>query len=214
MKSTKSFLTVLLLLIGAVFISPVNAGGDDLGLYLAKVPASYFFADADGYGPRSDAAPVVPVLKQGTTLGYVFLNSDLVGAIGYSGKPIKVLIGLTPEGVIAGAKLVKHSEPIILAGIPEQKIIDFIDAYKNTDILQHARDKAEAALPVDIVSGATVTVMVIDDTIKRSAVRVARALGLGGLSAPATATVKRTIITSDATPLDWLGLVGEGAVRR
>lgn len=214
MKIAKSLLTGLLLLVGAVVTMPVHAGGDDLGLYLSKVPASYFFADADGYGPRSDAAPVVPVLKQGTTLGYVFLNTDLVGAIGYSGKPIKVLIGLTPEGMIAGAKLVKHSEPIVLAGIPEQKIIDFIDGYKNTDILAHARDKSDAALPVDIVSGATVTVMVIDDTINRAAVRVARALGLGGLTAPVAATVKRTIITTDATPLDWLGLVGEGAVRR
>ena len=41
---------------------------------------------------------------------------------------------------------------------------------------------------VDIISGATVTVMVIDDSIVRSGLKVARALGLGGLTAPEEAS--------------------------
>ncbi|MHA1523461.1 MAG: 4Fe-4S binding protein [Alphaproteobacteria bacterium] len=214
MKTVQKFLAGLLILIGVAALTPALAAGDDLSHYLSKVPATVFFADADGYGPPSSAVPAVPVLSQGKILGYVFLNTDLVGAVGYSGKPIKVLIGLTAKGRIAGAKLVKHSEPIVLAGIPEQRITDFIDGYKDADILAHARDHTDIGLPVDIVSGATVTVMVIDDTIHRSAVRVARALGLGGLSAPVVATAKRTVITSGKAQLDWLALLGEGAVRR
>jgi hypothetical protein len=38
-------------------------------------------------------------------MGFVFLNSDVVNATGYSGKPIHVLLAMDLEGVIRGARL-------------------------------------------------------------------------------------------------------------
>lgn len=193
----------------------VAQAADDLSIFLADVPADAIFPDADSYGSRHEDAPIMTVMKGDETLGYVFLNTDFVGAIGYSGKPMYILIGLKADGRIAGAKLVKHSEPIVLAGIPEEKIEAFIAGYIGTDILTMAQEKAGEPPPVDIVSGATVTVMVMDDSIKRASVRAARILGLGGLSAQAIAAgPKRSVDTSKDEILDWTDLIGNGAVRR
>ena len=51
----------------------------------------------------------------------MFLNSDVVNAVGYSGKPIRIAIGIDTRGVITGAKLVEHHEPIVLIGIPPRR---------------------------------------------------------------------------------------------
>ena len=101
---------------------PVLSGSDDLAKFLSKVPATDIFDNADGYGEVMADKPIVPVIKQKKTIGYVFLNTDFSGSIGYSGKPIIILIGLDNRGHIAGAKLVKHTEPIVLAGIPKRKL--------------------------------------------------------------------------------------------
>jgi len=58
--------------------------------------------------------------------------------------------------------------------------------------------------------------MVIDDSILRSGLRVARALGLGGLSPEIAAPVGPTyaINTEASTVADWLTLLGDGTLRR
>lgn len=210
---TLFILAILISLSGYSFVARAAEGG--LGKYLAAIPAKELFVGADRYGPVMEQAPISPIQKNGQTVGYAFLNTDFVGSIGYSGKPIIVLIGMDKAGRISGARLVKHSEPIILAGIPEQKITDFIEGYKNVDILNLAREKGGEPPPVDIVSGATVTIMVIDDAIKRASVRAARILGLGGLSEQQKmAKATRTLIPGEMRELDWTGLLADGSVKR
>ncbi|MEH6403885.1 MAG: 4Fe-4S binding protein [Sneathiella sp.] len=198
-------------LAGAVHGAPA----DKLAARLENIPVSQLFQNADRYGDPVENAPIVPAYEGDKLLGYVFLNTDFVGAIGYSGKPIVVLIAMKADGLISSALLMEHAEPIILSGIPEQKIIDFIEGYKNVDILKLAKEKGGEPPPVDIVSGATVTVMVIDDSLKRAAVRAARLLGLGGLTSKVSvAKAKRSLIVSGETPVDWTTLIGDGSVRR
>lgn len=50
--------------------------------------------------------------------GYVFLSTDIADIQGYSGKPIVTLIGMDTKGTITGVRVLKHSEPILLVGIP------------------------------------------------------------------------------------------------
>ncbi|VAV89379.1 Nitrous oxide reductase maturation protein NosR [hydrothermal vent metagenome] len=205
-----SFLLFLVLQSGQLY-----AETGDLEKYLTHVSAQELFPTADAYGAFIEDAQIAPVLKEGKVIGYAFLNTDFVGAIGYSGKPIKVLIALNMKGLIAGARLVKHSEPIVLAGIPEQKIRNFIDGYRGINILKLAKEKGGEPPPVDIVSGATVTIMVIDDTIKRASVRAARVLGLGGLSAEVKISKAiKTVIPGEMKILDWTSLIGDGSIRR
>ena len=63
--------------------------------------------------------PILPVYADGDLLGFVYLNSDFTGAVGYSGKPIHMLVGIDTAGVPWRFKLVDHKEPIVLVGIPK-----------------------------------------------------------------------------------------------
>lgn len=199
-----------------VLALPAGAVNADLSEALKKIPASAILTGGERYGPIRADQKIAPILQSEKTVGYAFLNTDFSGAIGYSGKPIVVLVGLDLEGKISGARLVEHAEPIVLAGIPEQKIVEFINAYKSLDIPKIAASSSSSSLPVDVVSGATVTVMVIDDSIKRAAIRAAHALSLGGLTStkPGASAAHKSVDTSFDKVVDWQTLIGEGSVRR
>src|SRR5690606_4223111 len=91
------------------------------------------------------------------------------------------VVGVSNDAVITGARLVEHSEPIVLIGIPEDRMRRSIAGYAGTD-LRAEIENGRSTSDIDIISGATVTVMVIDDSIIRGGIRVARLLGLGGLT--------------------------------
>ncbi len=153
---------------------------------------------------------LAPVYKSEQQTGWIFITSDFVPTTGYSGKPIHIAKGISNEGVITGAALVKHSEPIVLVGIPEQDIKDVIAHYTGLDLrsLDQTRDASE----LEIVSGATVTIMVIDDSIIRAGLRAARAAGIAGF---AVAERPTRAINRDAGEItDWEPLAGIGAIRR
>jgi NosR/NirI family nitrous oxide reductase transcriptional regulator len=99
--------------------------------------------------------------------------------------------GLDINGRITGAKLVEHHEPLLLVGIPPERITRYINGY----VGRNAREISAvgARPPVDIVSGATVTVMVIGDSIMRSAARVARKLEPGSAAGQEPAKPIRSI---------------------
>jgi NosR/NirI family nitrous oxide reductase transcriptional regulator len=208
-----------LALVLAALLHPMPTLGADLPRFLKHVQPTEIFQEADHFGPIQGSPPVAPAYAGDRLLGYAFLNSDLVTSVGYSGKPIHIVVGLALDGTVAGAKLVEHKEPIVLIGIPEHKITAFIKGYVGKNVLQ-APSVTAAGTPVDIVSGATVTVMVIGDSILRSAIRVARVRGLGGAQpevAGALPAPTRTIALPDAAPVevrDWESLVGDGSVRR
>ena len=190
------------------------AAAAELGRFLPALQAGQLVEGATGFGRVRDDVPVAPILKDGEAVGYAFLTSDFVSTTGYSGKPIHVVAALSPDAVVTGAVLVEHSEPIVLIGIPEAKMRRSIESYVGVDL------KAEAAAggsahELDIISGATVTVMVIDDSIIRAGLRVARQLGLGGLAAAAEAPRQRVALVEDTGgTLDWMTLSGDGSVRR
>ncbi len=182
--------------------------------YLAEVPAETLVPEADGYGPLDATHPVAPVLKDGETVGWAFITSDFVSTTGYSGKPIHTLVAVDKDARITGLKLVKHSEPIVLIGIPQAKIDALVQAYVGLDLVAEAQSGGTGH-DVDIISGATVTVMVIDDSIVRAGLKVARALGLGGLQPDTAATGPSFELNPEAKAAsDWTTLEGDGTLRR
>jgi NosR/NirI family transcriptional regulator, nitrous oxide reductase regulator len=62
-------------------------------------------------------------------VGYVFLSTDIVDIPAYSGKPVVTLIGMDTEGIIVGTRILRHSEPILLLGIPEEVLTKFVNQY-------------------------------------------------------------------------------------
>jgi NosR/NirI family nitrous oxide reductase transcriptional regulator len=195
--------------------APAGAGKTpELGRFLSEVTPAELSPGADAFGTIREDLPVAPILKRGAVVGWAFLTSDFVGTTGYSGKPIHVVAGVSPEALLTGVRLVAHSEPIVLIGIPDAKIQRLTESYTGLDL------KAEAAAggsahDLDIISGATVTIMVIDDSIVRSGLKVARALNLGGLVPKAAATgPAHEIDMSLSGPESWKALSGDGSVRR
>ncbi|HEX9856736.1 MAG TPA: 4Fe-4S binding protein [Paracoccaceae bacterium] len=185
-----------------------------LAQFLPEVPASELVAGAESYGPMRDDLAVAPVLKGGETMGWAFVTSDFVGTTGYSGKPIHTMVAVDADAKVIGVRLVKHSEPIVLIGIPDAKMKALAADYVGLDLVAEAQ-AGGADRELNIISGATVTVMVIDDSIVRSGLKVARALGLGGL-APQAATAGPTVeIDPEAQAAgDWFALEGDGTLRR
>ncbi|HUH50223.1 MAG TPA: FMN-binding protein, partial [Mycoplana sp.] len=211
----RNFATVLILsfLIVLALAFPGFAGGQ-LGTFLDKVQPSELFQGADRFGEPSGDPPIVPVLRGDDVLGYAYLNSDFTSSIGYSGKPIHIVVGIDAKGVIRGFKMVDHKEPIVLIGIPEEKVVASLNALIGKDMGRVASG-AERPPQVDIVSGATVTVLVMGDSVARSAVQLIRSNRLDAQATAAAAAVAevRKLDLAKTETSDWQTLLGDGSIR-
>jgi NosR/NirI family nitrous oxide reductase transcriptional regulator len=213
-KLSGLFLAVTALVLATVSESAGTVRIPELGRFLTDVAPADLAPGADAFGAIREDLPVAPILERGEVVGWAYLTSDFVGTTGYSGKPIHVLVGVSPEAVLTGVRLVEHSEPIVLIGIPDAKIQRLTTGYAGLDL------RAEAAAggsghDLDIISGATVTIMVIDDSIVRSGLKVARALGLGGLAPKQVAAGPAHEVDMDfMAEMDWAALASDGSVRR
>ncbi len=187
-----------------------------LSAFLAKVSPSDLVPGAERFGPARASPTVAPAYRGNTLLGHVYLNSQYVDANGYSGKPIDILIGLDLKGTIVGTKLVAHSEPIVLIGIPEQKIVVYLRSFIGYNPLEASAGRRKPPQP-DIVSGATVTVLVMGESVTRSALRVARALqlsaapGASGAAGSGQSPV-RALDPRAGAVTGWSALIEQGAV--
>ena len=207
--------SLLLLVLVVVLAGEAHAAVKLTGA-LAEFEPAELVPGADRFGPVEGAPSRAQALEGSSLRGYVFLNTDVAGAVGYSGKPIHLLIGLDTEGTITGAVLHKHHEPIVLIGIPERRIKSFIADYVGRNVREFLEERDASDRSLDIIAGATVTILVIDDAIRRSALRMARALGLAGLGGDqASSTPARgEIDTAQEGVEDWMTLIGDGSVRR
>jgi NosR/NirI family nitrous oxide reductase transcriptional regulator len=209
-------LAFVLAICAALSIRAAHAAGD-LANYLPKASPASFFPDADRFGPVQGDPPIAPVYKGDQLQGFVYLNSDFANAVGYSGKPIHILVGIDPTGVVKALKLVDHKEPIVLIGIPEARIVAAVNGLIGKDMKPVARG-AEQPPQVDIISGATVTVLVMSDSIVRSASKLIRSGRIGGGDAAAAASalppVIKTVDLARSDVRDWETLVGDGSIRR
>lgn len=171
---------------------------------------------ADRLGKFDEELNVWPVMQGDTVVGYAFETDDQVSIPAYSGKPVNVLVSFDINGIFKNSWVLEHHEPILLVGIPAEKLWDFAAQYIGKSITDKIRvgfSTDPEALTVDAVTGATVTVIVVNDTIMKSAHKVAVKLGLieakaGGNILPATV---KTDVFSEA---DWTTLTGDGSIRR
>jgi NosR/NirI family nitrous oxide reductase transcriptional regulator len=211
-------LGALLILACLPFFGPTQgeAAEQRLADFIGKAPVQDLLPGADRLGPIDGTPPAAPAFRGDTLVGYVYLNSDVVNATGYSGRPIRLLIGIDNAGTITGAKLVEHHEPIVLIGIPEQKIKGYIDGFIGSNPAAGTFPPGKQS--PDIISGATVTVMVLGDTITKSGLRIAKSRKLGPFSGlieqPATDAARPTLDLAKAGTASWQALLGDGSVRR
>lgn len=210
----QSLFCLLAICFASMFASPALAAGQ-LPTYLEKVQPSDLFEGADHFGAVEGDPPIVSVYKGQEILGYAYLNSDFTSSVGYSGKPIHIIVGIERSGVVRGIKLVDHKEPIVLIGIPEKKVVAALNGFIGKDLGRVASGQ-ERPPQVDIVSGATVTVLVMGDSVVRSAVALIRSNRLGGdgaVSGTPAVVEERTLDLAKTETSDWGTLLGDGSIR-
>ncbi len=175
------------------------------------LPGATSFSERKGQptyveGYRDDAG-------QKTKVGYVMLSTDITDIPAYSGKPVVTLIGMDTAGKFTGVKILKHSEPILLLGIPESALVKFNNQYLGQfvgDNIEIGRSRPEENLiGLDAITGATVTVIAQNQVMMTSGTEVAKQVGI---LKPVIRPQARFPI-SDAAP-GWADLVADGSVQR
>lgn len=205
---------ILLLLLGLFFLPASHAEltPDKQALIQALFPSATIIKD------KLPDFPVYPVYQLQELLGYAFESTDLSDLQGFSGQPIKMMIGLDTRGRFTGVRVMDHHEPVFLHGLGEAPLFEFVDQYENHSLREQiivqssnsrksGRSQDGNVVYFDGVSKATVSVLIINDTILSTALKVARR----ELEAFAQATPTRAR-TDFYQPLDWQQLIDRGYV--
>ena len=148
-----------------------------------------------------DGVPGWSVSKDGRGVGEIGSTWEIAGSVGYSGRPLDVLVAVTPDARISGALLVRHNEPVLTLGISDTDIAAYVAGFKGFDLAAPAPDTS--ALP-PVISRATVSTGVIRDGI----LRTARTLAIGRDLISAGGGVDRLTYT----PATWDQLLTLGAL--
>ncbi len=183
----------------------------------ALVPCADVFPGATHFSERKGQPPYVEAYDNATAgkklLGYVMLSTDITDTPAYSGKPVVTLIGMDKTGKFVGVKVLKHSEPILLLGIPESALLKFNDQYLGksvTDKIEVGQSRPdENVLGLDAISGATVTVIAQNQVMMAAGSAVARQVGI---LAPTVREPARFVVS--AKRLTWAELADQGLVKR
>ncbi len=194
-------------------LTPEALSGPDL---CAVAPCGEVMPGAQQFSERKGSPSYVEAyaLVEGKTrlMGYVFLSTDIVDIPAYSGKPMVTLIGMDMAGIITGVRILKHSEPILLAGIPESTLVEFIRQYigKAADAKMEIGQGSGkgGTISLDGVSGATVTVIAENQVISRSAYAIASQVGI--IKSVPKPPARFTALDEK---LDWAALVKEGSIQ-
>ena len=198
--------TVLALAVWLAALEPADAAGETVP---AEVLAQVF-PGAERAGAFTGVPPAAVVYTDGAPAGYLLSTETVIGSVGFSGKPLDVLVGLRNDGVIAGAVLRRHDEPILIIGIPDERLRAYVAGFAGLDIRQSAgmavAPEPAAGMP-DAISGATVSSLVMRDAIVRAARAVATSRGLFG-GGKDTARLDRETF-ADA---GWADLLGDGSI--
>ena len=134
--------------------------------------------------------------------GYIASTWEVARSVGYSGRPLDVLVAIDTLARITGARLIHHAEPILTLGLSDADIGGFVNGFAGVDLTRPGGARHGPEIP-DIISRATVSTGVIRDSILRTARTLAIARGAlpGG-----------SIDRVSYQPRDWAALVAEGAI--
>ena len=172
------------------------------------------FPEATHFGDVEGTPPAAAVYQRDKVIGYVFETVMVAPVPAYSGKPINILVAIDADGGIRFARVLHQEEPILLVGIPVQKLYDFVARY----IGHHVDDRivvgngGGGGIHIDAISSATVTSMVANETIMNAALKVAASrhiiAGASDDEAAKAVTVRRDFYQ----PADWAALTANGAI--
>ena len=162
--------------------------------------------------------PVYPVYQLQELLGYAYVSTDFVKLQGFAGKPITMMIGLDTKGRFTGVNVLHHHEPVFLHGLGEGPLTEFVDQYEGRSLTEQiivqassrsARNNSGNQVYFDGVSKATVSVLIINDSVLSSALQVARNK-LEGFSQAAPTRARQDFYE----PLTWQQMLDRGYIHQ
>ena len=203
MRSIRQSFAFLLTL--ATLCSAIARAEDEPQGFSVEIASDLFGIDTQGLTLVSDAGdpPAVEVRKAGQLIGYLASTWQVARTVGYSGKPIDITVAVRVDGSLAGARLIRQSEPVLTIGISPSDIAEFVDGFADMSVVSKQPDAGD----MKTIAGATVSSGVIADGIMRAsrAIILSRRLLAGDQGA--------TIDRVQFEPMSWSELVETGAVQ-
>jgi NosR/NirI family nitrous oxide reductase transcriptional regulator len=149
-----------------------NTTGDEISL---KVMAE-IFPTASRILPVDAPVPHIIAFEGREVLGYSFYTDLITPIPAYSGFPIRSLVSIHAEGTIISVRIIAHQEPILVIGVNDKILSGFIAQYEGMSITDGIRIQG-AGRPnsIDGISGATITAMVLNRSVVKSAQKVLEA---------------------------------------
>jgi len=173
------------------------------------------FPENTQFGEFDQASKTWSLINNQQIFGYVFETNAQVNIPAYSGKPINVVVAMDLKANIKYAWVIEHHEPILLVGIPEQKLQDFVAQYEGLKADARVRvgsTQNPDEVGIDAVTGATVTVLVVNETITLAARQVAVKLHL--IKALPQDSIPISTIKPDVFSVQsWQQLLNNGSVQ-
>jgi NosR/NirI family transcriptional regulator, nitrous oxide reductase regulator len=209
-----AFTALLLVLFG---FASVNAGE------LTREKLAGIFPAPMEVGEKDAAFPVWPLFNGGGTdlVGWVFETTELAPIPGFSGTPPNLLVALAADGTFLDVRVISHHEPIFLDGLGEEPLFKFVEQYRGKALgrpikvgsnINNAEKSSSGAVYVDGVLKATASVLIINQSVLASAIKVAKVkLGIVSASTNATPAKPNTALYEKLT---WEQLLAKGLVKR
>jgi transcriptional regulator of nitric oxide reductase len=195
----------------AIFLCGVILSYESRAANDLSVAAQFFAPDQQAAVETPQGQPPSAVVRatDGRILGYAFSTRDVSGSVGYSGRPLDIVAAMTPDGVIVGARIVAHEEPILVIGIPREALNAYVANFRGFDVRMSSGIRTLGRTTVDgpqAVAGATVTSTVIRDAILRSARTVLRVR-------VAETAARPRLDRESRRQASWSDLLADGAIR-
>jgi polyferredoxin/Na+-translocating ferredoxin:NAD+ oxidoreductase RnfG subunit len=194
------FWLMLLWLPGAAYSQPITIESIDLNT------VQTVFSAADRLGEVFLEPPSRSVYKGEQLLGYAWLADEVKPMPAYSGKPITALVGINLDAEISGVNIVAHEEPILVIGITDKDLVRFTAQYQGQSAFSRVRIGASnrpGYVGVDGITGATITVMVLNRSIMVTAQAVAGHHGLPALKNQLTPSEQQLYESTPAWQQLW-----------
>ena len=192
--------------LAATVLLPAASQAADLA-----VAKDFFPADSGVTVEAPRGTPPVAMIrgKDGQSLAYAFSTYAVAGSVGYAGRPLDIVSAVTPDGIIVGARIVAHEEPILVLGIPREALAAYVAGFKGFDVRAGAglRRTSDLSAGPHAVAGATITSTVIRDAVIRSARTVLQ-------SRPSQAQEAVRLDRQTLRRMSWPALIEENSVRR
>jgi len=183
-------------------------GGEDIEPSApdSEIAAALFGVDEPVQVVREEGGvPGWTVSAKGRKLGYIGSTWEIARSVGYSAQPLDILVAVGMDARIRGARLMRHSEPVLILGISTADIERFVNGFAGVDLAAPRQNILKPAKDMpDVISRATIST----GTIRDSILRTGRTLAIGRGLIQRAAAIDR--VSYD--PATWPELIAMGAL--